>query len=231
MTTICILLLSDKKYSQMIFNKKIIALFIISLSLFVIVSSGVFDKISNDISVMLFNWLGYTNKWSRTFGPSWFVNLNDNLSSFGSKEVVLIFSLIFFSYLVLNNKKNYAIEFLLMIFSSVIFIITIKVMISGMDSFSLSKLYSDTLGNYPSGHTFISTVLYITIAFYLAKNENYYKLKYFYFISAVFLILITGIARILGAQHTLTDVIGGWTLGVCWLTFLRMISLKINEKA
>lgn len=215
----------------MIFNKKIIALFIISLSLFVIVSSGVFDKISNDISVMLFNWLGYTNKWSRTFGPSWFVNLNDNLSSFGSKEVVLIFSLIFFSYLVLNNKKNYAIEFLLMIFSSVIFIITIKVMISGMDSFSLSKLYSDTLGNYPSGHTFISTVLYITIAFYLAKNENYYKLKYFYFISAVFLILITGIARILGAQHTLTDVIGGWTLGVCWLTFLRMISLKINEKA
>ncbi len=214
----------------MIFHKKIIALFIISLTLFVIASLGVFDKISYDVSTILLNWLGYTNKWSRTFGPTWFVNLSDNLSSFGSKEVVLIFSLIFLGYLKLNNTKNEVIGFSSMIVSSVIFIIIVKVIISGWNSFALSKLYSDTLGNYPSGHTFISTILYTTISFYLANKEKFIKLKYFYFLSAILLILITGVARILGAQHTFTDVIGGWSLGVCWLTFLRMISLKINVK-
>lgn len=212
----------------MMSKKIIMLLFFTGISVFIAASLGTFDKISAEVSTFLFNLLGYTNKWSKTFGPSWFVNMSDNLAAFGSKEMVVILNLIFFCYLFLSDRKRDAIEFIMVILISVIFIIFIKIIISGKDLNSFSMLYSDQYGNFPSGHSFIAAILYPNIALYLSKNESNSKLKYFYSISIVFIIMIVGITMITGAKHTVTEVIAGWSLGFSWLILLKVIQLKIS---
>ena len=137
------------------------------LIVFIISSLGLFDGLSAEISKMLYHTFGYTNKWSRTYGPSWFINMNSNVSSLGSKEVVLIFTLMFFVYLVIMERKKDSIKFVIMIVSGIFVILTMKYLTSDKDSFMITQLYTDTLSSYPSGHTFIATVLYLTIALFL----------------------------------------------------------------
>lgn len=211
-------------------QKLFIIFFLTGLFFFSLSSFGVFDEISAEVSSSLYNWLGYTNKWSRSYEPSWFVNMNGDLSAFGSKELVIIISTIFFFYLIVANRKSDAVKFFIAVAISLVFILIVKFINSGRDTVTLKEIYTETLANYPSGHTFIATVLYPSIAFFLSKTIDSTKLKSFYFISAIIIAVIVGISRITGSGHTVTEVIAGWSLGLSWFAIIKFILFrKRNE--
>lgn len=212
-----------------LFNKEqklLIIFFFTGLFFFLLSSFEVFDKLSSEVSSFLYYWLGYTNKWSKSYGPSWFVNMNGNLSAFGSKELVFIISIIFFSYLLVTNRKSDAVKFSVTVVVSLLFIVLVKFINSGRDTVTLKELYTETLSNYPSGHTFISTVLYPSIAFFLSKTVESIKVKSFYFISAITIALVVGISRFTGSGHTVTEVIAGWSLGLSWFALIKFILFR-----
>lgn len=204
-------------------NKNYILLILGGLIVFFLASFGVFDLLSAEISGWLFNTFGYTNRWSRTYGPQWLVRINSNISSLGSKEIVFIFSSLFFCFLILNKKRKEAYGFLITIFSGVVVIFLMKYATSEKELTSLTELYTDTLSHFPSGHTFIATVLYLTIALLLSRQSRMKNLKYFYFVAAVVLIILVGISRVTGAGHTLTEVIASWSSGTVWFSVCALI--------
>ncbi|MCL6495362.1 MAG: hypothetical protein K6T54_11370, partial [Ignavibacterium sp.] len=57
------------KYTE---RKILIYLFFIGLLFFLLSSFGIFNGISANVSALLYNSLGYTNKWSKSYGPAWF---------------------------------------------------------------------------------------------------------------------------------------------------------------
>ncbi len=197
-------------------------LFTTGLIFFLFCCSGIFDGISAKVSALLYNWLGYTNKWSKSYGPSWFVNLNGNVSSFGSKELVFIISTIFFIYLQVTDRKIDAYRFAITVITSLLFIITVKYINSSREIITLKEIYTESLAKFPSGHTFISTVLYPSIAYFMSKDANSQKFKLFYFATATAIVLIVGISRVTGSGHTVTEVIAGWSLGLCWFALIKM---------
>ncbi len=151
------------------------------------------------------------------------MNLNENVSSFGSKELVFIISTIFFSYLLIAERKKDAIKFAFTVIVSLLFIITVKFINSERESVTLKEFYTETLANFPSGHTFISTVLYPSIAYFLSKGISSIRIKRFYITSAIAIVLIVGISRVTGSGHTVTEVIAGWSLGISWFTLIKFI--------
>lgn len=207
----------------------VVIIFLAGIILFTLASFGFFDNISKAIASFLFNNLGYTNKWSRTYGPSWFVNMNGNVSALGSKELVFIFSLICFFYLMIIKRETDALKFAFTIIMSLIFIVLIKFINSGREVVTIKELYTESLANYPSGHTFISTVLYPSIAYYLSVSTNSVKLKSFYLIVTIFIVTIVGVSRITGGGHTVTEVIAGWSLGLSWFILIKFILFR-NRK-
>lgn len=83
----------------------------------------------------------------------------------------------------------------------------------------LPWLTSATGFSFPSGHTLLSTVFYIFIARLIFRS--FPDLPKRSLISG-FLIAIpafVGISRIYLGVHFLTDVIGGWIIGMLWLTY------------
>ncbi|AFH49870.1 Membrane-associated phospholipid phosphatase [Ignavibacterium album JCM 16511] len=207
-------------------QKLLIVFFFTGIFFFLLSSFGVFDGISARVSSLLYNWLGYTNKWSKSYGPSWFVNMNGNISSFGSKELVFIISSIFFFYLLVSDRKKDAVKFAFTVIISLMFIVLVKYINSERETVTLKEIYTETLANFPSGHTFISTVLYPSIAYFLSIKSNSVKLKSFYITSAISIVIIVGISRVTGGGHTVTEVIAGWSLGLSWFALIKFILFR-----
>ncbi len=210
-------------------NKKLLIIFTASLVVYILSCIGLFDGLSNYVAKSLYNALGYTNKWSYSFGPAWFVVTKNNISALGSKEIVLIFTTFFYFYFAISRNKNEAKKFLFTVGFGIVLILITKLITSTLAEINFNTVLTETLSNFPSGHTFIATVLYLAIAQYLtARKKSNLDNKYF-FSSASIVIILVGISRFIDGGHTVTEVIAGWSLGLCWFTFAQMF-LKLYNK-
>ena len=202
-------------------NKKLLIIFTTSLIVYLLSCFGLFDGLSEFIAHSLYNALGYTNKWSNTYGPEWFVNMVADISALGSRELVLIISTFMFFYIKMIRGSKAAYNFLFTVGFGILLIIATKSITSKHEELYLKSVLIESLSNFPSGHTFIATVLYFAIAKNLSTKLKYESVNKYLFISAVIVVMIVGISRFIGAGHTVTEVIAGWSLGLCWFTFAQ----------
>jgi undecaprenyl-diphosphatase len=210
-------------------NKTLLTIFTASLIVYLLSCFGFFDGLSEFVEKSLYNALGYTNRWSKTYGPPWFTGMIGDISSLGSRELVLIFSTFIYFYLSISRGKSEAKKFLFTVGLGIALILIIKSITSKLIEINFNTILTESLSNFPSGHTFIATVMYLAMARYLNSSRKSDYLNKYLFISASFVIALVGISRFVGAGHTLTEVIAGWSLGLCWFTFAQ-IFLMLNHK-
>lgn len=209
-------------------NKKFLLIFFSSLFVYLLSCFGVFDGLSEIVSHSLYNALGYTNKWSHSYGPPWFLGMINDISSLGSRELVLIFSAFVYFYLSITKGKSEARKYIFTVGLGIVLILTIKSITSSHTEITFNTILTETLSNFPSGHTFIATVMYLAIAKYFSSSRNSKQANRYLFISASIIIALVGISRFIGSGHTVTEVIAGWALGLCWYTFAQMF-LSLNK--
>lgn len=159
-------------------------------------------------------------------------NLNPNLVSFmrlvsflGSEAFLFPVMAIIISYFLI--KKSYYISILLLTSSLGSFVV----------NFLLKALFQRTRPleyflvaqgglSYPSGHTMVSTTMFLTFAYLYSKEKSEGKKKYVY-TAAIVYILLMGISRISLGVHWPTDIIGGLLGGYI---FYELVVLKIRRK-
>lgn len=209
-------------------NKILIIIFTSSLIVYLLSCFGLFDGLSLTVDKALYNALGYTNKWSKSFGPPWFLGITNNIASLGSKEIVLLFSIFFYFYFLLSKGKLVANNFAFTVGVGVIVILTTKSITGVNQNLNLKAVLIESLSNFPSGHTFIATVMYLSIAKHLNSSRQSLLMNKYLFVSASIMIVMVGLSRFIGNGHTVTEVIAGWSLGLCWFTFAQMF-LALNH--
>lgn len=84
--------------------------------------------------------------------------------------------------------------------------------------------------SYPSGHAAVSIVMYGLLAIYIYQNIKNKKLKYFLISLCIISPIIIGLSRVYLGTHYMTDVLGGWLVGVLMLfvSYKLYKSLKID---
>ncbi len=83
--------------------------------------------------------------------------------------------------------------------------------------------------SFPSGHSMVSMSFYGLLIFLCLRN---YKTKWKYIIISLFTILILaiGLSRIYLGVHFVSDVLGGFCLGIAWIgAFSAVFDLRYNE--
>ena len=88
--------------------------------------------------------------------------------------------------------------------------------------------------SFPSGHSMMSAVTYLTLGALLARSQERKRLKAYFLLVAIFLTLAVGVTRVYLGVHWPTDVLAGWTAGavwalLCWLTARRLQTRRTLE--
>lgn len=91
-----------------------------------------------------------------------------------------------------------------------------------------------SLGSYPSGHSMVSAIVYLTIGALLARSTKSLKLRTIYALLAGLLVFLIGISRAFLGVHYPSDILAGWCAGVVWAAasylLARFLLRKKNDK-
>ena len=82
--------------------------------------------------------------------------------------------------------------------------------------------------SFPSGHSMMSAVVYLTLGSLLTRLARGRALKAYFLIVALFLTLIVGVSRVYMAVHYPTDVLAGWTAGLVWALLWWLAARRCN---
>jgi len=192
----------------------------IILILFTIVSMIVVLKDTLLMDTYLYDLVSLTINESFTKFVLLFTDIGSILFSF----IVIIFvSIILYKY---NKKKDLKwFLIILLIGNAVSFGFKLLFARSRPDILVLAieKTYS-----FPSGHTFITTLLYGMILVLLNK---YYKKKTIFNVIYIFLVLSIAYSRIYLGVHYFSDTLGGFLLGLFFLgIFYELVGCDKDEK-
>jgi undecaprenyl-diphosphatase len=200
-----------------------------SILLFVISTLGLLDWLSNLTSNYLLDNLGYTNKWSKSYGPEWFVKLNTEFSALGGFPLMFVFMVVTIIYYHLRGETRRLWRLLFIIVGGGLLLLVTKIIFAPEIPDEPFEIITNQISSFPSGHAMMGTIFYTTLAVAISRRQHSRRTKRLTLITGTIIILLIGIGRILPGIHVATDVIAGWSLGMIWLCICWILERKIKR--
>lgn len=189
-------------------------IFTISLFVFLVVSLCVYFNSTNSFDLLFYNTIIYFKNDNLT-------NFFKIITLFGGEYVIL---LITFSFLFIKNKKYFISLFVDMLLI-ILFNYFLKLFFLRERPINL-MIINETGYSYPSGHSMIAVSFYGFILFLIWKMNIKKSYKYILTILIIILIFLIGISRIYLGVHFPSDVIGGYSISLCYLIIYISIIRK-----
>lgn len=137
--------------------------------------------------------------------------------------VIIIISILLYKY---NNKEDLKYFLIIMIIGNITSF-TLKLIIA-RNRPDILRLMVENTYSFPSGHTFITTLLYGSILVLLNK---YYKKSYVLWTIYGILVMLIMFTRIYLGVHYFSDTLGGFFLGIIFLfIFYKLVGCDKNAK-
>lgn len=143
-------------------------------------------------------------------------NIFKIISFICSPKFMIILNVLLFIFIIVKKKYKLSIIVLSSI-SSVIFNNLVKIIVR-RERPDYLRMVVEKSYSFPSGHTMIS-VLFFGSIIYLVNKYNLKHKRLITFSLSTFILLV-GISRIYLGVHYLTDVVGGYLLGIVVLFFI-----------
>ena len=127
-------------------------------------------------------------------------------------SVIIIASLLLYFW----RKKEYILPFWLTILGNEIFVYFGKLLFHRPRPEGLGSYLEDSFA-FPSGHSALAVVLYGFIVYFLWRNFKSWKNKMNIAFLGFLIMIAIGFSRLYLGVHYLSDVLGGYLLGLLWL--------------
>jgi undecaprenyl-diphosphatase len=84
--------------------------------------------------------------------------------------------------------------------------------------------------SFPSGHSMLSAITYLTLGALLARSQQRKRLKGYFLLIAGLLTFLVGVSRVYLGVHWPTDVLAGWTAGASWAILCWLVARRLQSR-
>jgi undecaprenyl-diphosphatase len=163
-------------------------------------------------------------------GPPWLADVARDITALGGVAVLTLVTLAVVGYLLIARKRGAALL--------VVIAVTGGLLIGGLlkhlidrdrppREFQTTYVFTHS---FPSGHSMLSAVTYLTLGALLAQVMSGRLLKLYFIVLALVLTFLVGLSRVYLRVHWPTDVLAGWTAGLVWAILCLMVARALQRK-
>jgi undecaprenyl-diphosphatase len=163
-------------------------------------------------------------------GPVWLHEVGRDITALGGPTTLSLLVAATSIYLLLRRKLHATGLMLLAIFSGAGASSLLKHWIGRARPPVGSELTTVITYSFPSGHSMLSAVTYLVLGTMLARTESQRSVRIFFMTMAVLTTLLVGLSRVYLGVHYPSDVLGGWTAGLCWAILWWIIARVLQHR-
>lgn len=162
-------------------------------------------------------------------GPRWIEELARDFTALGGTAVLTFLVLAVAGLLWLHRQRRSA---WFVLFSVSTGIMLSQLLKSGFDRPRPDLVPHGSLvytASFPSGHSLMAAVVYMTLAALLARTLDGWVLKAYVMLLATLAALMVGVSRIYLGVHWPTDVLAGWIVGAAWALLCALVAHVLEQ--
>jgi undecaprenyl-diphosphatase len=162
-------------------------------------------------------------------GPYWVEELMRDASALGSVLVVTLLSVAVVVTLWMEKQRTAAVWLAMAVLSAAGISSLLKHLFARERPDLLATELLPASFSFPSGHAFLSAVVYLTVGALLTRLIQSQRTRIFVLLVAVLLTALTGTSRVYLGVHYPSDILAGWTLGLSWAALCWLVAWKMSS--
>lgn len=167
---------------------------------------------------------------SKPIGPAWLLRIAEDLTALGGVAVISLVTVTTVGYLALRKKWGAATLVIASIGGGAIVSTLLKNLFDRPRPTAVVHLIEVQSLSFPSGHSMLSAVTYLTLGSLLARTTADWRIKTYILGMAVLLAGVIGTTRVFLGVHYPTDVLAGWCAGISWALLCSLIARWLQRQ-
>lgn len=163
-------------------------------------------------------------------GPPWLQEMMRDFTALGGIAVLTLITIGVVVYLVLDRKRRAALAVGIAVVGGLLISTFVKMGIDRARPDLVPHGSFVSTASFPSGHSMMAAVVYLTLAVMLARLRPRWRVKVFLMSAAIFVVVLVGISRVYLGVHWPTDVLAGWTVGSAWAMLCWIVMLRLQHR-
>jgi len=163
-------------------------------------------------------------------GPIWIKEFMTDITALGGGNVLAIITVFVSIFLILQKRYDAFWLLLAATIGGTLISFWLKDIYDRERPDLIYRLVTVTSLSFPSGHSMMSAVLYLTQAAIVARFQKERKIRIYILSIALVLTFIIGLSRVYLGVHYPTDVLGGWTIGLAWASLCWVIAWYMQRR-
>jgi undecaprenyl-diphosphatase len=149
-------------------------------------------------------------------GPKYVQEAARDITALGGVTVLGLLTIGVCTFLALDGQKNMALFVAASVVSGLLMSTLLKHIFNRPRPDLVPYAVYVATTSFPSGHSMLSAVTYLSLGALLARSQERILLKAYFILSAILITLLVGVSRVYLGVHWPSDVVAGWTSGAVW---------------
>jgi undecaprenyl-diphosphatase len=163
-------------------------------------------------------------------GPEWFEDVWRDITALGSITVLALVTMACAGYLLMRRRYRMLGLLGAATVGGLLASLLLKNLFARPRPEFASAATHVVTSSFPSGHSMLSAVVYLTLGALLARTSTRLRYKLYFVTVALLITILVGLSRIYLGVHYPTDVLAGWSFGLIWALLCWLVARFLQRR-